>query len=363
MAFPFSEDHDMIREAARGFLQDWYDGGKGPERIYQSGTAFDAQAWTGFAKEQGMAGIAIDEDHGGAGLGDLGRVVVMEELGASLCAIPFLSTCAASVDMVSELDLSASNGRQAEWLERLARGQTITTYFDGHDAFVMSGGLLSGSISGVLDGQTAEHFFFTLKNGDALSLFDIPASAKGITVQTEPTLDPTRSFSTVSFEGVRVADCDIIGHISHENLKALQARSFIALAAECLGGAQKCLDLTLDYAAQRVQFGRPIASFQAIKHRCADMFILLEAARSATYAAAVAPPEEKTEAALLAKAYATDAFFKIAGDAIQMHGGIGFTWEYPLHFFFKRARANRSMFGSSTREYDKLADLILGEAA
>jgi len=121
--------------------------------------------------------------------------------------------------------------------------------------------------------------------------------------------------------------------------------------------------MTLEYAAQRVQFDRPIASFQAVKHRCADMFILIESARSAVYAAAVAPPENKTEAALIAKAYSTDAFFKVAGDAIQLHGGIGFTWDYSLHFFFKRARANRSMFGNSSRDYERLAGHVFGDAA
>jgi alkylation response protein AidB-like acyl-CoA dehydrogenase len=164
----------------------------------------------------------------------------------------------------------------------------------------------------------------------------------------------------VDWSGVAEADIAIIGTTSEARLNEIVIQSFIALAAECVGGAQKCLDMTLEYAGQRVQFGRPIASFQAIKHRCADMFILIEAARSAVYAAAVAPPEDKTEAAIIAKAYATDAFFKVAGDAIQMHG---FTWEYPLHFFFKRARANRSMFGSSSRDYDRLAGHIFGDAA
>jgi len=119
--------------------------------------------------------------------------------------------------------------------------------------------------------------------------------------------------------------------------------------------------MTLEYASQRVQFGRSIASFQAIKHRCADMFILIEAAKSAVYAAAVATEVEKTEAVLIAKAYATEAYFKVAGDAIQLHGGIGFTWEYPLHLFFKRARANRTMFGVLSEDYKLLADSILGD--
>lgn len=353
MAYPFTEDHDMIREAARGFLQAWYDGGKGPEGVYQSGATFDAEAWKSFAGEQGMAGIAIDEAYGGAGLGDLGRVVVMEELGASLCAIPFLTTCGIVTDLLSRVGTDEAKN---SFLPKIASGEMKAAYCDGHDA-------KKKKVYNTVYADCADVIFLSRRAGDALEIISIPAQAEGLIITPEKTMDPTRRFSAMDWSGVSEADITVIGTTTQAELNDIVIQSFTGLAAESIGGAQKCLDMTLEYAGQRVQFGRPIASFQAIKHRCADMFILIEAARSAVYSAAIAPPEEKTEAALIAKAYATDAFFKVAGDAIQMHGGIGFTWEYPLHFFFKRARANKSMFGSSARDYDRLAGHIFGDAA
>lgn len=353
MAYPFSDDHDMIREAARGFLQGWYDSGKGPERVYQSGTAFDAAAWTSFTQELGMAGIAIGEDYDGAGLGDLGRVVVMEELGASLCSIPFFTTCGIAVDI---LQIAGEPIAKNRYLKKIAAGHLTVAYCDGHDTS-------NKAVTHVVHAAEADLIMLSRKGEGGIDYIAIAKGTAGLNITPEKTMDPTRSFASVDWSQVAEADIIAIGYGSAERHEKLITQSLIALAAECVGGAQKCLDMTLEYAGQRVQFERPIASFQAIKHRCADMFILIEAARSAVYAAAVAPPEEKTEAALIAKAYATDAFFKVAGDAIQMHGGIGFTWEYPLHFFFKRARANRSMFGSSSRDYDRLADHIFGDAA
>jgi len=353
MAYPFTEDHDMIREAARGFLQDWFDGGKGPERVYQSGKAFDEDAWKSFAAGLGMAGIAIEEGYGGAGLGDLGRVVVMEELGASLCSVPFMTTGGIVTDLISECGTEEA---KSEWLPKIATGEISATYSDGHDA-------KDKKVFGTIGANCVDYFVFSRRVGEKLEICAMATNAPKLIVQTEKTMDPTRSFGSVDWSGVTESDIIVIGETTEKQLNDIITRSFIALAAECVGGAQKCLDMTLEYAGQRVQFGRPIASFQAIKHRCADMFILIEAARSAVYAAAVAPDDEKTEAALIAKAYATDAFFKVAGDAIQMHGGIGFTWDYPLHFFFKRARANRAMFGSSAREYERLAGHIFGDAA
>ena len=353
MAYPFTEDHDMIREAARGFLQGWYDGGKGPERVYQSGEGNDPAAWTAFAQEQGMAGITIDEAYGGAGLGDLGRVVVMEELGASLCAIPFLSTCGIVADLLAAV---GTDEAKRYYLPKIASGEMSAAYSDGYNA-------ADKKVFNALNAACVDVIFLSRRNGDAVEIVAIPSDANGLIIQAKKTMDPTRSFSRIDWSGVAESDITVIGKTTEAALNDVVAQSFIALAAECIGGAQACLDMTLEYAGQRVQFDRPIASFQAYKHRCADMFIQIEAARSAVYYAATASLEEKTEAALIAKAYATDAFFEVAGHAIQLHGGIGFTWEYPLHFFFKRARASRSMFGSSSRDYARLADSLFGDTA
>ncbi len=360
MAYPFTEDHDMIREAARGFLQEWYDGGKGPERVYQSGHAYDPQAWRGFTQELGMAGISIDESYGGAELGDLGRVVIMEELGASLCAIPFSTTGTIVADLISAC---GAESIKSDWLGRIAKGELSAAYCDGHNVMKVTGGKISGEIYNVVHADCVDVIILTRRNGDKIDVFAVLKNTNGLTITSKTTQDPTRSFGDVALKDVSDADISLLGQIDEARLNDIVRQSFIGLAAECVGGAQACLDMTLGYTAQRVQFDRPIASFQAVKHRCADMYVLIEAARSAVYAAAIVSPEEKTEAALIAKAYAADAFFKVAGDAIQMHGGIGFTWEYPLHFFFKRARANRAMFGHSSRDYSLLADHILGDAA
>jgi len=327
--------------------------GKGPENIYQSGQAHDRRAWKVFATELGMAGVAIDEANGGAGLGDLGRVVVMEELGASLCAVPFLTTGGIVVDL---LEAFGTDEMKTHYLPKIAAGEMSAAYSDGYNA-------KDKKVFGALNADCVDVVFLSRRNADDIEIISIDSGVKGLTIAAEKTMDPTRSFSVMDWSGVPETDITVIGKTTEAALNEIIIQSFIALAAECVGGAQACLDMTLEYTGQRVQFDRPIASFQAIKHRCADMFILIEAARSAVYYAATAAPEDKTEAALIAKAYASDAFFKVAGDAIQLHGGIGFTWEYPLHFFFKRARANRSMFGSSSRDYSRLAGCIFGDAA
>lgn len=361
MSFPFTEDHDMIREAARGFLQSIYDAGKGPESIYGSGSGYDAATWQSFAQELGMAGIAIDEEFGGAGLGDLGRVVVMEELGASLASVPFSPTCTIAADMIAGMGDDAA---KAEYLPKIAGGEIIVAYTDGHDALSVSGDKVFGAVSNVLYGAQADMLLLTQKTDDGIRLIGIPKGTAGFTATPKQTMDPTRNLSDINLDNVALSDLMVLGEGSAAQADAIVKTSFIALAAECVGGAQQCLDMTLEYLGQRVQFGRPIASFQAIKHRCADMFILVEAARSAVYAAALETDAvKKTELALIAKAYASDAYFEVAGHAIQLHGGIGFTWEYPLHYFFKRARANRAVFGSSARDYGRLADSLLGEVS
>ena len=353
MAFPFTEDHEMIRETVRGFLQDWYDGGKGPEKIFQSGKAHDPEAWKTLAVELGMAGVAIDERYGGAGLGDLGRVVVMEELGASLCAVPYMTTCGIVADII---ETAGEESAKAELLPKIASGELTAAYSDGHDATKKT------VTHSVYSGHT-DMIVLSRRVPDGMDYFAISTDAPGLMIEPKKTMDPTRSFATIDWSQVAESDYQIIGYGSEERHEKIITQSFIALAAECIGGAQKCLDMTLEYTGQRVQFDRPISTFQAIKHRCADMFIELEAARSAVYAAAIAPADEKTQAALIAKAYAAEAFYKIACDAIQLHGGIGFTWEYPLHFFFKRARANKSMFGTPQNAYAALADQLLEGAA
>jgi len=360
MAYPFTQDHDMIREAVRGWAQELFDGGKGPERIFKSGNGIDLDAWKSLTTDLGMAGVGIDESYGGAGLGDLGRVVVMEELGASLTSVPFLATCGIVVDLINAC---GTDDAKVELLPKIAAGELIITYSDGHDALKENGGKISGGVYGAVNAAHADMILMSIRSAGVFELIAIPTDISGLTVTPFKTMDATRNFSEVRLENVAKSEISVVGAMSEFDHHELIVQSFIGLAAECVGGAQKCLDLTLEYTGQRVQFDRTIASFQAIKHRCADMYIAIEEARSAVYYAATANPEDKTEAALIAKATASEVFYKVAGDAIQLHGGIGFTWEYPLHFFFKRARANRSMFGTPNRDYERIAKGLLGDAA
>ena len=359
MTFPFTDDHDMIRDAVRGWAQDWYDGGKGPERVYQAGTGFDLDAWQSLSQELGMAGVAISEDYDGAGLGDLGRVVVAEEIGAGLCSVPFIMAGGISTDILQRL---SDESAKALYLPRIASGKITPNYIEGLDAFSLSDNTLSGTVTANVYGNAASHFIVSFQRDKQVCLGMVMAANPNIEVTTQPTMDPTRSMAKVVLNNLSLGDVKIIAETSRQKLQQVVDQSFITLAAECVGGMRQCLDMTLEYAGQRTQFDRPIASFQAYKHRCADMYVMLEEARSATYAAAIAQDRDKTEAALIAKAIATENFFKVAGDAIQLHGGIGFTWEYPLHFFFKRARANRSMFGTPEQAYEKVANDLLGAA-
>jgi len=201
MAFPFTEDHDMIREAACGFLQEWYEGGKGPERINQSGKAYDEQAWKSFAQELGMAGIAIDEKYGGAGLGDLGRVVVMEELGASLCSIPFLTTCTIVADLISAV---GTDKAKLDYLPKIASGEIKAAYCDGHDA-------KQKRVFNTVYADCADEIFLSRRAGEGVEILGISTKAKGLSITPEKTIDPTRGFSAMDWSGVAENEITVIG--------------------------------------------------------------------------------------------------------------------------------------------------------
>ncbi|MEC7176185.1 MAG: acyl-CoA dehydrogenase family protein [Pseudomonadota bacterium] len=358
--FPFQEDHEMIREAVKGWLSDWEDGGKTLHRVAKDGHGFDRAAWEGFARNQGMAGISIAEQYGGAGMGLLGRTVIMEETGYTLFSAPFFSTCVLAADIIEAF---ASEDDKADLLSKIASGDIIISALDGRGKLSLEDNKLNGTISPATDAVHADLILVATQNKDNdIVLTGYSPNTAGLSVTPYASIDPTRSQAKVSFDNVSLSDGQAIGKTDETAFSQTLQIAHGALAAECVGGGQKCLDMTLDYANQRVQFGRQIGSFQSVKHKCADMFIALESARSASYFAASPDLDgnrtAKFEAALIAKNYASEAFFKIAGDAIQMHGGIGFTWEYPLHYFFKRARSNRALFTSSEDGFQMLADQI-----
>lgn len=278
-------------------------------------------------------------------------------------------------------------------LPPLASGQCIAAFActgpqgrpgpDGIEAFLtpIANGkfILSGSASFVVFGRSANLLIIAARaigssGANAISLLAVPAATRGIDIQKLAVMDLTRPYATLIFNNVEIGAEFILGEAGQAGdafQKAL-ALGNIALAAEQTGGAEKCLTFATEYAKQREQFGRAIGSFQAIKHKLADMMVMVEAAKSAVYYAACtadAPvsqlkPAQLLEAAAVAKAYCADAFFKCAGEAIQIHGGIGYTWEHDAHLYFKRARASLNLLGDSRFQREQLAaQLFSGEIA
>ncbi len=351
MNFAFTEEQGMIRDTVAGFAQDWRDGGGLARAAEQGG---DRAAFVSLAQELGLAGIMVPEALGGAGLGAVERALVMEELGKHCFAGPFFSSAVLATDLLLAVKDDAL-------LPRLAAGEVIASVSLDPVSFEETGDgvKLSGAIRTITDADCVDLVLVPAWNGERSALFAVPAER----LICNQVLDVTRRLGEADLDLTLSSDALITEDIADALPRAL-SQSAIALAAESVGVAQAALDMTVAYTQERVQFDRVIASFQAVKHRCADMMIATESSRSAVYyAAAVAHTSEAAEAAAIAKSWCTDKAFSVTGDAIQMHGGIGFTWEYDLHFFFKRARANRTLLGLPTDHLEDLASLILDEEA
>jgi alkylation response protein AidB-like acyl-CoA dehydrogenase len=290
-----------------------------------------------------------------------------------LFAGPFLSTVAlASTALLS----AGSEEQKQEWLPRIAAGEVTATVawtepsgrWDeaGVGAMAALDGdewVLSGAKSYVLDGHTADLLIVAAKTEAGTSLFLVPGDATGVTRTTLDTMDMTRKQAEVRLESVRVPASALLGMdgAGWATIEAITEVGIVALALEQVGGAQRCLDMSVEYAKDRVQFGRPIGSFQSIKHKCADMLVQVEAARSAAYYAAWAisvESDERETVVPLAKAFCSDAYFHCAGENIQIHGGIGFTWEHDAHLYFKRAKTSQLLFGDPSFHRSALADRI-----
>lgn len=345
----------MIRAAAQRRLADWRDEGR-LEAVVENGNGGDGHLWKEARCELGWAGIAIDETCGGAGLGLLGRAVLMEEMGAALFSAPFFASSCLAADHIAAF---GTEEKKQGMLSALAAGDMTAAFVDGRGQLELKGQYLSGAVDYIVDGSLADQIVVLVAESvDEFRLYAILVKNEGVQIAPHRTMDPTRGLARIEFQNVLLNESALIGQGGDVELRRARGASAISLAAECVGGAQRCLDMTVAYANDRVQFDRPIALFQAVKHRCADMMIAVEASRSAAYGAAASEPESWPEMGALALGVAGESFFKVAGDAIQMHGGIGFTWEYPLHFYFKRARANRVALGAPSAHYEELADII-----
>jgi len=369
MNFGFSEEQDELRKMVRRFLDE-----KSPEsevrRLMATDEGYDPAVWKQMAQELALQGLGIPERFGGQGFGPVELYVVFEEMGAALLCAPYFSTVALAANALMNV---GSEEDQDRYLPGIASGETIATVALTDDA----GGwdlaattttaerdgdrwVVSGVRSYVTDGSSATLLLVPATTPAGLSLFAVDGAADGVARESLPTMDQTRKQSRVTLDRASAA---LVG-IDGEALAGLETTLWMAaaaLAAEQVGGAQRVLDNAVEYAKNRVQFGRPIGSFQAIKHKCADMLLEVESGKSAAYYAAWAAAEDNDElpvVASLAKAYCSDAYFHAAAENIQIHGGIGFTWEHPAHLYFKRAKSSEILLGDATYHRELLAQRI-----
>ena len=352
MQFAFTEEQAMIADTARAFFAE--NATSERTRRAMDGDGIDRELWTSFCTELGLAGIAVPEVHGGSGLGMVEFATIAEAAGAQVAALPLLGLAMPARAIAA----GGSEAQKREWLPKLASGEVIAAP-GGSDDLRVTDGKLTGTVDFVPHGGVADVFVLASSEGAWI----VRADAPGLSIERPVTMDQTRPLA-------RLTLADTPGDPLPDwraGLAAARAGGWICVAAEALGGAQATLDRTVTYSQERVQFGRPIGSFQAYKHRLADMMVEIEQARSAVYWAACAVDEGSAEAPLAlhsAKSFAADTYARCAGDMIQLHGGIGFTWEHDAHLFFKRARAIRAMLGDGDWHREQVAQIIgLGEAA
>ncbi|HEV3188144.1 MAG TPA: acyl-CoA dehydrogenase family protein [Acidimicrobiales bacterium] len=369
MEITFSEEREELRRSVRRFMED-----KSPtsevRRLMETDDGYNSDVWRQMANELGLQGLVIPERFGGSGYGYEELAIVFEEMGRSLLCAPFFSTVALAT---SALLASNDEGAMDKFLPGIASGTSIATLafsepsgawdvekVTTHATKSADGFLLNGTKSFVIDGVVADLLLVTAVSEIGLSLFAASSSAPGVTVTPLTTMDLTRKQSLIEFNDVPGELVGVEGGASNVVAKALQLAS-TALAAEQVGGAERVLELSVEYAKVRIQYGRPIGSYQAIKHKCSDMLVLVETAKSASlYAtwAAATDSDELPVASSLAKAYCSEAYLKCAADNIQIHGGIGFTWEHDAHLFFKRAKSTEILLGLPSYHRELIARLV-----
>ena len=374
MEFAFSQDQDELRRAARRFLEV----ASSEERVraaMETEQGYDSATWQQLSEELAWTALTIPEEYGGLGMSYLDLHPLMEEMGRALLCSPFFSTICLGANAL----LLGGNGAQKErHLPGIAAGEATATLayaekngqldaagIEATCSRTAAGYILRGTKSYVLDGHTADLLIVAARTensegAEGVSLFLVPGDADGVKRAWLPTMDQTRRLASVELNDVVVPPDALVGEEGRG--WALCERTLdlarIALAAEQVGAAEMCLDMSVEYAKVRKQFGRPIGSFQAIKHKCADMLMMIESARSAAfYASALAGQGERDleEAASSAKAFCSDTFFHCAAENIQIHGGIGFTWEHAAHMYFKRAKAAEVLFGAPSFHRERVA--------
>ena len=374
MNFAFSEEQDQLRDAVRRFLES-----KSPSaevrKLMETTEGYDEAVWKQMAQELGLQSLHLPEEHGGQGFTFVELGIVLEEMGRVLLCAPYLSTVVLAANAIMN---AGTPEQQAALLPGIASGETIAAlaFTEPSGKWDASGitveatrdgdsARLDGTKMFVIDGHIANTIVIAAREAgtegeDGISFFTVDGDADGLTRTALTTMDQTRKQARLELSGVAAQPLGVAGAGWPALSKTLD-QAAVCLANEMVGGAQKVLEMSVEYAKVRVQFGRPIGSFQAIKHKCADMLLEVESGKSAAYYAAWAAAEDSDEVpvvASLAKAYCSDAYFHAAAENIQIHGGIGFTWEHPAHLYFKRAKSSELLFGDPTYHRELLAQRI-----
>ncbi|HEY9415936.1 MAG TPA: acyl-CoA dehydrogenase family protein [Pseudonocardia sp.] len=373
MKFAFSEEQDELRAAVRRFLED-----KSPEaevrRLMDTAEGYDPAVWAQMAAQLELQGLIIPEEFGGCGFGFVELTVVLEEMGRALLCAPYFSSVALATNLLLSCDDAEA---KKDFLPGIAAGTTTATVALTEESGRLdepgvtlgatragNGWALTGEKMYVFDGHTADLVLVAARAAAGVSVFAVERGAPGLVATPLEVLDQTRKQARLSFDATpaRLVGAEGQGWPSLERMLDLAA---VALAAEQVGGAQRVLDMAVEYAKVRMQFGRPIGGFQAIKHKCAELLLEVESARSAAYYAgwaAAGLTEQDTDelpaVASLAKAYCSDAYTHAATENIQIHGGIGFTWEHPAHLYYKRARTSEVLLGDPSHHRELFARRI-----
>ena len=385
MEFKFTEEQEMIRDTAAAFLAEVSTSDQ-VRAAMATETGYSPELWNRICEEMFWQAIHIPEAYGGMGLGYVELVAMLEQMGSHLLCSPFYSTVCLGVNA---LLVAGSEEQKSRYLAEIVAGSTATLAYTGisgrwdADSIEVNceshgeGYVLNGNYRYVADGHTAQILIVAARvagtsGEEGVSLFVIPADSAGITREWLPTMDQTRKQAQLSFDNVAVQASAVMGEIGTGGpaLSKIIDLATIAIAADQVGGSQKVLDSTVAFLQERVQFGRVIASYQAVKHKAADMMVKVEAARSAIYYAACIADEamqggslgtELPEAASVAKAWCSDAYFHNAGTGIQLHGGVGFTEEYDIQLYFKRAKSTETFLGNGAYHRERLARQLLDD--
>jgi alkylation response protein AidB-like acyl-CoA dehydrogenase len=377
MNFGFSEEQELLRATARKFLENECTSER-VRALMATPEGMTDELW-GKLAEQGWTGLTLPEAYGGAGLGLVDLVVLMEEMGRATLPGPYFSTVLLGAPLILG---AGSEAQRKEWLPRIAAGERRVTLAltEPNGRWDAQGVTVEATVAGetftlagtklfVHDAHTADALVVAARSArgttgeEGISLFLVPRHTAGVEVSLLPTMDQTRKLCEVALRGATVGREALLGDEGRgwPVLARAVGRAMVGLCAEMCGGAQRVLEMTTEYAKIRIAFGKPIGSYQGVKHRAADMLVDVENAKSLTYYAAWAADEGVAAAPLaasMAKAYVSDAFRRVAGAGIQLHGGIGFTWEHDLHLYFKRAKGSEVTFGDATYHREQVAQLI-----